>query len=164
MDALLQRTLKIGRATVGLLGVDIALRRALAAREKPEEEVLTGLYAEVARHNYIPPGKEELYREALTREYERQLAGETGGGEGHLEIRILGPGCVSCNNLQKMVIEIMSEQQLAADVFQVHDPDEIGRFGILRTPALVVNGEVRCAGRLPSKAQVEEWLREAADS
>lgn len=162
MDALLQRRLKIGRATVGLLGVDIALRRALAARETPRQEVLARLYEEVARHNYIPPGKEDLYRKALIREYDRQLAGDSGRPEAHLEIRILGPGCVSCNNLQKMVIEIMSEQQLAADVFQVHDPDEIGRFGIVRTPALVVNGEVRCVGRLPPKAQVEEWLRDAA--
>jgi len=114
------------------------------------------------RHNYIPPGKENLYREALAREYDRLLSGDSGPAAGHLEIRILGPGCVSCNNLQKMVIEIMNEQQLAADVFQVHDPDEIGRFGIVRTPALVVNGEVRCAGRLPPKAEVEEWLRQAA--
>jgi len=77
-----------------------------------------------------------------------------------LVIRILGPGCVSCNNLQKLVIEIMSDMGIAADIFQVHDLDEIGRFGVMQTPALVINNKLKCAGRLPSRAQVEEWLRE----
>jgi len=58
------------------------------------------------------------------------------------------------------VIEIMNDIDVAADVFQVHDLDEIGRFGIMRTPALVINGHVKCAGRLPTRAQVEGWLRE----
>jgi hypothetical protein len=49
---------------------------------------------------------------------------------------------------------------IAADIFQVHDLDEIGRFGVMQTPALVINNKLKCAGRLPSRAQVEEWLRE----
>ncbi|OQX16706.1 MAG: hypothetical protein BWK76_11200 [Desulfobulbaceae bacterium A2] len=75
-------------------------------------------------------------------------------------IRILGTGCVSCNNLQRLLIEIMQDMGIAADVVQVHDLDEIGRFGVMRTPALLINGRVKCAGVVPSRAQVEEWLRQ----
>jgi predicted transcriptional regulator len=65
-------------------------------------------------------------------------------------IRILDTGRVACNNLQKLLIEIMAELRVAGDVAQVHDPDEITRFGVMHTPALVINGEVKCADRLPS--------------
>ncbi len=51
---------------------------------------------------------------------------------------------------------------VAADIFQVHDLDEIGRYGVMRTPALIVNGELKSSGRLPPPADIEEWLREAA--
>ena len=101
------------------------------------------------------------YRQALAREIER-LRGGQAGAAGHLEVRILGSGCVSCNNLQQVVIEIMADRGLAADVLQVHDRDEIGRFGVLQTPALVINGQVKCTGRLPSRAQIEEWMLESA--
>lgn len=153
-----QRQLRIGRATVGLVGLDIALNRLLNQKGADQAEAVARLYGEVARQNYIPAGMEEEYRQALAREYERLRAGREDKGDG-LVIRILGPGCVSCNNLQKIVIEVMSGMGLGADIFQVHDLDEIGRFGITMTPALLINGKVKCAGRLPTSSQVEEWLR-----
>ena len=55
----------------------------------------------------------------------------------------------------------MNDIDVAVDVFQVHDLDDIGRFGIMRTPALVINGQVKCAGRLPTHTKAEEWLRES---
>jgi hypothetical protein len=51
---------------------------------------------------------------------------------------------------------------MAADIEQIHDPDEIGRQGIIMTPALTINGRVKSGGRLPTRAQVEQWLREIA--
>lgn len=164
MDTPLQRSLKIGRAVIGLLGLDIAMGQALAAdSSRPRDEVLEKLYQRIAADNYIPPGREELYRQALAREYQRLLEGGDTRNEVP-EIRILGPGCVSCNRLQELVFEVMTEMKAAADILQVHDPDEIGRFGLNRTPALVINGEVVCAGRLPSRAEVEQWLKNSAPS
>ena len=55
----------------------------------------------------------------------------------------------------------MSDMGVAADVFQVHDLDEIGLFGGIQTPALVINNEVKSSGRLPTRTKIEEWLREA---
>ncbi|MDF1579073.1 MAG: thioredoxin family protein [Desulfobulbales bacterium] len=163
-DAPVQRQIRIGRATVGLVGFDIAVNRLLAEPDLDPEEAVGRLYETVAGQNYIPPGMEEEYREALAREFDRLKGGRAAEGGGDLVIRVLGPGCVSCNNLQSVVIEAMSVMGIGADVFQVHDPDEIGRYGITRTPALLINGEVKCSGKLPTSSQVEEWLREAIDA
>ncbi|MCI5224688.1 MAG: thioredoxin family protein, partial [Candidatus Electrothrix sp. AR4] len=76
-----------------------------------------------------------------------------------LVIRIFGTGCVSCNSLQILVIEILDRLKLAADIEQIHDPDEIGRAGITMTPALMINGKVKSTGLLPTPAQVEQWIR-----
>lgn len=159
-DAPTQRQLRIGRATVGLVGLDIALNRLLAKKDPVVAEVVSSLYEEISKQNYVPAGMEEEYRLALGREYERLNGGQQSESR-DLIIRVLGPGCVSCNNLQNMVIEVMNGMGVAADVFQVHDLDEIGRFGIVQTPALLINGKVKCSGRLPTSSQVEEWLREA---
>ena len=161
-DTPTQRQLRIGRATVGLFGLDIALNRLLSEAELAHDEAVDLLYAEAKKQNYIPGGMEEEYRQALGREYDRLKSGRE-ASEQDLVIRVLGPGCVSCNNLQNIVIEVMSEMGLAADVFQVHDLDEIGRFGIIQTPALLINGKVKCSGRLPTSSQIEEWLRDAID-
>jgi len=159
MDKPLERHLKIGKATVGLLGLDIILSQLLGQDDISRQDAGEQLFAEVSRKNYIPAGMEEEYRTALLKEYNR-LKGGSDREDGDLTIRILGPGCVSCNNLQTMVIEIMAEMNLAADIFQIHDLDEIGRFGVIQTPALIINGKLKSAGRLPSRSQLEEWLRE----
>jgi hypothetical protein len=160
-DVPLQRTLKIGSVSVGLIGLDVALTRILAQPELELAAAVEEAYAEISRHNYIPATAIDNYRQALAQEIER-LRGGKSGAAGHLEVRILGSGCVSCNNLQQVVIEIMADRGLAADVLQVHDRDEIGRFGVLQTPALVINGQVKCTGRLPTRAQIEEWMLESA--
>jgi hypothetical protein len=48
---------------------------------------------------------------------------------------------------------------IAADIEQIHDPDEIGRAGVLQTPALMINGKLKSSGLLPTRAQVEQLIR-----
>ncbi|MDF1615482.1 thioredoxin family protein [Desulfurivibrio dismutans] len=162
MDTPIQRSLRVGRAVIGLLGLDVALGHALADQVSPRQEILDRLYRQIARQNYIPAGREELYRRALEQEYDRLKHGKP-RRDGALQIRILGPGCVSCNRLGEMVLEVMSELDIPADILQIQDPDEIGRFGMPRTPALVINDRLLSAGKLPPKAKLEEWLRDAID-
>ena len=160
MDIPQQKTIRIGRASVGLIGLDVAINRALADR-LPEEEAVEFLFEAVRRQNYIPPAAGHIYREALRREYCRSRD-QTTGGHQVLTVRILGPGCVSCNRLHKTLIDILDELGLAADVENIHDLDEIWRHGVMMTPALVINGETKSAGRLPTTAQIKEWLQTAA--
>ncbi|OGR03920.1 MAG: hypothetical protein A2511_08000 [Deltaproteobacteria bacterium RIFOXYD12_FULL_50_9] len=77
-------------------------------------------------------------------------------------IRILGKPCVSCSRLGTMVIEVLNKLNIAADVEQIHDPDEIWRYGLLNTPALIINNQLKSSGRLPSLTEIEELIREAA--
>jgi len=159
MDGPLPRTLKVGRISIGLVGLDIALNRIGRNLSLSSEEAARRILEDISARNYIPTGATETYLQAIADEIEL-IRGTGEKQSGDLVIRILGPGCVSCNSLQKLVIEIMSDFGIAADVFQVHDLDEIGRFGVMQTPALVINNRLKCAGRLPSRARVEEWVRE----
>ncbi len=159
MDTPTQRMLKIGKATIGLIGLDIALNRALAEKISPED-ASEYLYARIKKQNYIPGGKEDAYKSALEREY-RKLLGEDVAEETDLTIRIFGTGCITCNSLRDAVIDAMMKADLAADIDMVHEPDEIGRHGITATPALMINGEVKIAGIHPTPVQLEEWLLEA---
>ena len=77
-----------------------------------------------------------------------------------LEIKVLGPGCAQCDRLNMEIIEVLSEIHLSADVDHVRDIKEIGTYGVMGTPALVVNGKVMAVGKVPSKAQLKKWFSE----
>ena len=159
MDAPIKQILKIGKATVGLIGIDVALNRVIKDRALDVDQAAEQVYREIKKKNYIPAGAVADYQKAIRNEI-LLLRGEKARANDELVIRVLGHGCVSCNNLQKIVIEVVSTMGVAADVFQVHDPDEIGRFGVVNSPALVINCDLKCEGRLPSRSQVESWIRE----
>ncbi|MDH3394182.1 MAG: thioredoxin family protein [Desulfobulbaceae bacterium] len=154
-----QRTIKIGNATVGLIGLDVAINRILRDKDLTEDMAEEQLFAAVSKENYIPAEATELYRKALRREIRRQR-GEEDDAETGLTIRILGPGCVSCNKLNTLVIEALQRLKVAADVEHVNDLDEIWRYGVTQTPALIINEDVKSSGRMPTPSQIEEWLQE----
>ncbi|MFZ5774421.1 MAG: thioredoxin family protein [Thermodesulfobacteriota bacterium] len=155
------RTIRIGKANIGLIGLDAALARALQAG-LPPDEAADQLLVEVGLNNYIPDSARALYREALHAEYRRRLGQEVAMEEGRLAVRVLGSGCVTCNQLSAMVFTALAKLGLAADMESVHDLDEIWRFGVTKTPAMIINRRVKCAGRMPTQAEVEAWLAEEA--
>ena len=161
METPTQRMLKVGKATIGLIGLDIALNTALAEKI-PVKAVAEHLYEKIRGQNYIPPGMTEEYKAALKREY-RKLLGEDVEEDGTLTIRIFGTGCISCNGLRDAVINAMMKADIAADIHMIHDLDEIGRQGIVATPALMINGIVKIAGIHPTPVQLESWLLAAAE-
>jgi len=152
------RTIRLGQASIGLIGLDLALHQA-AAKKMTEDDPVTFLFAAISRNNYVPAAAAKKYRQALRQTYRRYLQPDDQAPD-HLVIRIFGTGCVSCNNLQKTVIEVLDRLQLGADIEQIHDPDEIGRHGIVMTPALVINGRLMSGGLMPTPAQIEQWLRD----
>ena len=160
MDTPTQRMLKIGKATIGLIGLDIALNKALAEKI-PVDKIDEHLFQEIRTQNYIPSGMTDEYKAALKREY-RKLLGEDVDDDQDLIIRIFGTGCITCNSLRDAVIDAMMTANIAADIHMIHDPDEIGRHGIMATPALMINGSVKTAGIHPTPVQLEAWLLEAA--
>ena len=162
MDTPTQRMLKVGKATIGLIGLDIALNKALA-ENIPVDDVSVYLYSKIRGQNYIPPGMTEKYKTALKREYKKLLGLEVVTEDEDLIIRIFGKACITCTGLRDVVIDAMMEAGIAADIDMIHEPDEIGRYGITTTPALMINGKVKIAGIHPTPVQLKEWLLEAAE-
>ena len=160
MDTPTQRMLKIGKSTIGLIGLDIALNKALAEKLSLEDAP-DYLFNAVKNNNYIPAGMADTYKTALLREYKKLQGIETEEEEG-LVIRIFGTGCITCNSLRDAVIDAMMKADVAADIDMIHDPDEIGRHGITATPALMINGQVKTAEIHPTPVQLNEWLLTAA--
>lgn len=155
------RTIRIGAANVGLIGLDQAMAKAMETG-LPPEEASEFLLTIIGESNYIPTTARSLYREALLTEYQRRL-GHGDSRADRLTIRVLGSGCVTCNTLSAMLFTALAGLNLAADMESVHDLDEIWRFGVTKTPALIINNRVKCAGRMPTQAEVGEWLAEEAD-
>ena len=75
-----------------------------------------------------------------------------------LEIKILGTGCPKCKSLDKVTRKVVEEAGLKANIEKVEDIMEIMKFGIISTPGLVVNGEVKVSGRLPSEKEIKSIL------
>lgn len=75
-----------------------------------------------------------------------------------MEIKILGPGCPKCKTLDKITREVVGEQGITATVTKVEDIMEIMKYGVMSTPALVVDEKVVIKGRLPSKEEIKQVL------
>ena len=75
-----------------------------------------------------------------------------------MEIKVLGPGCPKCQQAEKVVKEAVSESGVAADVEKVTDILKIAGYGVVVTPAVVVDGEVKSVGKIPSKEDVKSWI------
>lgn len=75
-----------------------------------------------------------------------------------MKIKVLGPGCANCTNLEALVKEVVAELGVEATVEKVTDFREIARYGIMSTPGLVINEAVRWSGSVPGKAKVNELI------
>ncbi len=75
-----------------------------------------------------------------------------------MKIQVLGTGCAKCKTLTANAQAAIAEAGLAATVEKVEDLREIMRFGVMSTPALVVDGKVRSSGKVLSAAQIKELL------
>ena len=76
-----------------------------------------------------------------------------------MEIKILGTGCKKCEALHKLVLDVCASEGIEADIIKVQDLGEIAALGVMRTPALVVNGKVKIAGQVPGRDKLLEALK-----
>ncbi len=78
-----------------------------------------------------------------------------------MKIEVLGMGCPKCAILAERVSEALTGAGLSDGVEKVQDLEKIMSYGVMVTPALVINGTVKTAGRVPSKDEISNWIKEA---
>ena len=78
-----------------------------------------------------------------------------------MNIKILGPGCSRCDQLEKITKEVVKELGIDVSLEHVKDVKKIMEYPILHTPGLVLNEELVCSGRVPTKAEVTTYITTA---
>ncbi len=76
-----------------------------------------------------------------------------------MEIKVLGPGCPRCEQTQKIVKEVVTAAGFEVDVKKVIDTLKIATHGVFGTPTVIVDGEVKSVGKIPTKEEVESWFK-----
>ena len=76
-----------------------------------------------------------------------------------MEIKVLGPGCAKCSKTEKLINDAVKDSGVDATVTKVTDMLEIAGYGVLGTPAVVIDGELKLSGKVPGKKDILQWLK-----
>lgn len=79
-----------------------------------------------------------------------------------MNIKILGSGCANCKKLQSLTEEAVKENGVNATIEKVEDFQKIMAYGVMRTPAIVINEKVKAFGRIPSKDEIKKYIQDEA--
>ena len=154
---------RVGEFTAGIIGLKSVLKEMAGEwAEKPDAQIAAELVKRLSVKNYIPESANVPYGMAFLREFKKFIGKpyEEEAPDG-LEIKILGPGCANCDRLEREVIEAVSELGLPAGIDHIRDIKEIGSYGVMGSPALIINGKVKAVGRVPMRSEIRKWLMEA---
>ncbi len=158
--------IRVGRHPTGIIDLEKGLEE-VAARfaGSSDEQITEALLDCLGKWNYLDPKARPLYGRAFLREY-KKWRGEPVAEEesGYVRVRVLGPGCPSCEKLEQDLMAVSAELKLPIDLEHVREPEKIAAYGMTAMPALVIGKEVKAAGRAPSKATLKQWLQQAASS
>ncbi|MGC8858206.1 MAG: thioredoxin family protein [Ignavibacteria bacterium] len=77
-----------------------------------------------------------------------------------VEIKILGIGCPRCNELERLCFNVAAEHNIDADIQKITALEQIMAYGVMQTPALVINGKVKISGKLPTSSTLLHWIEE----
>ncbi|MDD4363993.1 MAG: thioredoxin family protein [Atribacterota bacterium] len=76
-----------------------------------------------------------------------------------MKIEILGMGCPKCKKTFQNAQQAVEELGIEAEIIKVEDLDKITEYGVMMTPALVINGEVKVTGKIPGKEEIKDWIK-----
>lgn len=148
---------------MGIIGLQEALESTASKCEgKPENEITQVLLDVISKRNYIPGSAKDNYGKAFLREF-RKFVGQPQDDpeDGQLRIKVLGPGCYQCDQLERTIMELLNEMNVPASVEHVTDLEEIARMGIMRLPALVINGKIVSTGTFLTAKRIKELILDA---
>jgi len=75
-----------------------------------------------------------------------------------MKIEILGTGCPKCKKTKELTKDVVNELGASAEIIEVTDLNKIIDYGVMITPALVIDGDVKVAGKIPSKEEIKKWI------
>jgi small redox-active disulfide protein 2 len=150
---------------IGISGLDEAIKEIAGIQSGfSDDEIQERLLELISLTNYIPANTQEAYGKAVLREFKiaqgLPVAKDFVAG---LRIVVLGMGCTRCSQLESDVRDILSEMKIAADLQHVTDLKEIARYGVMGSPALVINDKVVSVGEVPPKSKIREWIIESCN-
>jgi small redox-active disulfide protein 2 len=152
--------IRVGQVTVGIIGLKEAIEDLIPSLSQANDaEIAEALFTRLAKKNYIPEKAREHYGSAMVREFNRSLGQEVvEPAANELTIRVLGMGCTNCQTVFNRVMEALNELNLTADLEHVTDVKKIAAYGVMGSPALLINGKVVSVGQVPNKKQVMDWI------
>jgi small redox-active disulfide protein 2 len=153
----------VGEDKIGLRGLKEAIEEIVQSHaERTDGEIQDALLERLSEKNYIASCARKEYGEAFLREFKKFLGQpyEDAPARG-INVVVLGPGCSECNRLEQTVKQALAEMGLPAPVEHVTDIKKIANYGLVRTPALVINGTVVASGTVPTAKRVMELLTQA---
>ena len=157
--------IRIGKHLTGIIGLKSALADAVArCKGMADDQIASVLVEMLSTSNYIEARIKAEYAQAFLREYKKHI-GEpvTETSDQRMQIKVLGPGCPQCERLEQEVMAVMSETGIMAELEHVRNPADISRFGVMGSPALVINGEVKVVGSVPPREKIKTWIEQAAE-
>jgi len=158
--------IKVGPNKIGIIGLKQSLKELVLISESMSEgQIKQHLMESLGKKNYISSNVKDRYEAAFYREFCR-FTGKTVEPDhepGVIEIKILGQGCNRCDQLEFDVMAIVAEMNIPVDVEHVRDIQAIAEYGVLGSPALVINGQVKVVGTVPGKAKIKTWISEVVE-
>jgi len=155
--------IKVGGHSTGIIGLKPILEEvAKECKGQSDDDIKAELLNRLSKKNYISSRTRDMYGQAFLREYKKFIGEPFEDTEATgLEIKVLGPGCPRCEKLEQDLMALMAELNMAADLEHVRDPIEIANYGVMGSPGLIINGQVKAVGSVPSANKLREWLLEA---
>lgn len=158
--------IKVGPNRIGIIGLKQVLKElVLISDSMTEDRIKQHLMESLGKKNYISSNVKDRYEAAFYREF-CVFTGkpvEPDYEPGVIEIKVLGQGCSRCDQLEFDVIAIVAEMNIPADVEHVRDIKAIAEYGVMGSPALVINGQVKVVGTVPGRQKIKSWISEVAE-
>ncbi|MBP8645730.1 MAG: thioredoxin family protein [Syntrophobacteraceae bacterium] len=155
--------IRVGHSDVSIIGMRSLLEEMVQTHAEQDDEAVASFMLErLKERNYIPNQVREEYGRAFVREFRKFLGKavpeETAGG---LDIKVLGMGCAQCDSLVQILMQLLTELEIPANLEHIRDIREIARYGVMGVPALIINGKVVAVGSVPPRDKIRKWLLDA---
>ncbi len=75
-----------------------------------------------------------------------------------MKIEVVGPGCPKCQKTEELVRKVINEKGIDAEIEHITDLNEMSSRGVLMTPAVIVDGDTKVSGKVPTEEEIRSWL------